>query len=273
MAQMTAAGVGLKTDVSSDAGLAGYAHTDDYYAFGMIEEGNCRVEVDFEVYDCGPHEVVCIRPGQVHRPLSAAANLKGWLLMVDAALMVEAYGRRLDELTADSPVVKPQAAEAEQLTALLKVLAERRTVSDEDARGKSVEQYLALAAVGIVLAAAGAAETRRAVTGRYAGITTRFKELLERPEARGQRPSWFAEQLNISVVYLNEAVKAATGRSVGANLADVLVVRTKRLLLCTNKSVKEIAAEVGLSDSAYLTRVFTRVAGISPSGFRAKYRE
>jgi AraC-like DNA-binding protein len=38
-------------------------------------------------------------------------------------------------------------------------------------------------------------------------------------------------------------------------------------------SIKEIAFELGYDDPAYFTRLFTKLSGMSPTLFRANYRE
>lgn len=49
------------------------------------------------------------------------------------------------------------------------------------------------------------------------------------------------------------------------------IERAQYLLLACRASVKQIAAEVGIPDAAYFTRVFTRICGASPSEYRAAH--
>jgi transcriptional regulator GlxA family with amidase domain len=44
--------------------------------------------------------------------------------------------------------------------------------------------------------------------------------------------------------------------------------RAQDLLLTSRAPVKQVAAEVGLPDAAYFTRVFTRRYGAAPSAYR-----
>ena len=108
---------------------------------------------------------------------------------------------------------------------------------------------------------------------RYADITFRFKSLLSANYQSVKRPSQYASKLNISSVYLNEAVKSTTGISTSDCIRDEIIIQAKRLLFYTKISVKEIAQELGYEDWAYFTRFFTKAAGISPSHFRKQYLE
>jgi AraC-like DNA-binding protein len=46
------------------------------------------------------------------------------------------------------------------------------------------------------------------------------------------------------------------------------VNQAQQLLLDTDKSITEIAMDVGFSDSGYFSRVFRREVGLSPTDYR-----
>jgi AraC-like DNA-binding protein len=86
-------------------------------------------------------------------------------------------------------------------------------------------------------------------------------------------PAQYASLLNISPAYLNEAVKKTTGFAAGYWIRYAVALEAKRLLFYTDKSVKEIACELGYADHAYFTRLFPGMSGIPPTLFRANYRK
>lgn len=98
-------------------------------------------------------------------------------------------------------------------------------------------------------------------------ITLSFRKLLDKYLTQEKSPAAYASMLNISEVYLNEAVKGATGLSVGAYLRSRIVIEAKRMLIYTSKSAKEIAYSLGYNDYAYFSRLFRKHAGMSPSEF------
>jgi AraC family transcriptional activator of pobA len=84
----------------------------------------------------------------------------------------------------------------------------------------------------------------------------------------------YAQSLNISTPYLNECVKNTTGFSVSHHIQERIILEAKRLLYHSNKSVKEIATELGYDDYPYFSRLFSQSYGNdSALAFRNKNRD
>lgn len=105
---------------------------------------------------------------------------------------------------------------------------------------------------------------------RFEVITKSFKSLLEDDFTTIKSPKAYAQCLNVSTPYLNECVKSATGNSVSYHIQQRVILEAKRLLYHSSKSVKEIAGDLGYDDYSYFTRLFVKVTGMTPIGFRNK---
>ena len=77
-----------------------------------------------------------------------------------------------------------------------------------------------------------------------------------------------AEQMNVSVHYLAHLFKSFTGTTPVAFRNELKLTRAKQLLVESELSVSEIAAETGFSTAAYFTEVFTASESIPPSEYR-----
>lgn len=108
-------------------------------------------------------------------------------------------------------------------------------------------------------------------------IVALFQGLLERqfpidsPEQGLQlrTPADFARQLSVHVNHLNRAVRALTGKSTSAHIAERLVAEAKALLQHTSWSTAEIAYGLGFSYPTYFNNFFKKQTGTSPSALRA----
>lgn len=105
---------------------------------------------------------------------------------------------------------------------------------------------------------------------RFDLVAKTFKLALEKNFITAKRPADYAQKLNISVHYLNECVKNTTGLPVSYHIQQRVILEAKRLLFHSNKSVKEIAAELGYEDYAYFSRLFNKATGMTALTFRNK---
>ena len=169
-----------------------------------------------------------------------------------------------------------QLSDISEQKLLLSILA-RRLNCTENTSSKLIVQRLTTVIIGMIVRdVANTTETLSELQGninRYKEIAWEFRDLLESNVRTNRAPSFYAERLNITVAYLNEAINAVWGTSVSRNIQDEIILQAKRKLVYTTASVKEIAQSLGFNDYSYFTRLFTKVAGVSPMLFRRKYHE
>jgi AraC-like DNA-binding protein len=72
--------------------------------------------------------------------------------------------------------------------------------------------------------------------------------------------------------YVTTAVKQATGRTVGAWIAEGRLAEARRRLLATDEYVEVIAERVGYADPSHFMRLFRRHHGVTPAAYRAQHR-
>lgn len=77
-----------------------------------------------------------------------------------------------------------------------------------------------------------------------------------------------AEAVGVSEDYLSRVFNRELNISPWDYLNRYRVLQSKQLLLNTGESIGSIARQVGFKDQAYFSRVFHKVTGISPQGFR-----
>lgn len=78
----------------------------------------------------------------------------------------------------------------------------------------------------------------------------------------------YAEENNIAYSYFRRMFKMYTGLPPAQYHLDLKIIRSKELLLSTDKIIKEICSEVGFESQYYFSRLFRNKTGISPSRFR-----
>ena len=99
-------------------------------------------------------------------------------------------------------------------------------------------------------------------------IVQRLKEFIETKFKALHSPKEYADLLNISPNALSKVVKTACNKTPSALIAERIIIEAKRELYLTDKSVEEIASELGYEDTFYFSRFFKKHTNISPSIYR-----
>lgn len=101
-------------------------------------------------------------------------------------------------------------------------------------------------------------------------ITNNFKELLFSTIKTKHLVTDYASLLHISPNHLNKSVKAITGKSPAKWIGEALVLEAKVLLYQTDLTINGIAAEIGIYDQSYFSRLFKKYEGLTPLEFRKR---
>lgn len=79
---------------------------------------------------------------------------------------------------------------------------------------------------------------------------------------------YFADELHLSANYFGDLIKKETGKTAQEHIQLKIIGKAKDLLCGTNKSVSEIAYELGFKYPHHLSRMFKKNVGRSPNEFR-----
>lgn len=243
------------------------AHRDDYHCFFIQEEGTTSIEIDFQKYCITGPAIAYIHPNQVHRMLAAQDINVNVLIISNENLHIE-WLNILQEIAPVAPLkLAPQdlILFKETVTLCLKFWDGK-----PEQLFKSILRDSCNALVGLITAQYLGQAKPKTKLNRSEVITSIFRTLLEQDFIQSKSPAAYAEKLNISPVYLNECLKKATGYPVSYHIQQRIILEAKRLLYHSNRSVKEISAELGYDDYPYFSRLFTKVVGMSALSFRSK---
>lgn len=109
------------------------------------------------------------------------------------------------------------------------------------------------------------------------GILVRFEEHLDtyfqegHPQSEGlPTVKYFADRMNLSPNYFGDLVKKETGRTAQEYIQGRLIEMAKQEILGSSRSVSEIAYRLGFQYPQHFTRIFKKLVGCTPTGYRER---
>lgn len=81
--------------------------------------------------------------------------------------------------------------------------------------------------------------------------------------------TWCAEQLHLSTNYFGDLIKKETGNTALDHIQSKVIDTAKSMIFDSDKSISEIAFNLGFKYPAHFTRLFKLKTGITPNEFRS----
>lgn len=246
---------------------AGESHRDEGFTFHILEKGKVVIEIDFQTYQVSAPSVVFLHPDQVHR-MREIDNIVVCSISIDSESLNPIYLKILEEIT---PTV-PMKLDTEAFS----VITTHFSLSlDLYLKNRSKLYHTLIkdscnTLVGLLLSGFINQEKKEDFFSRFDIVTKSFRKLLEENYNNLKRPGEYASLLNISTPYLNECIKNATGYTASQIIQERIILEAKRMLYHTQKSVKEIAFDLGYPDYPYFSRMFSKATGFTPTAFKGK---
>lgn len=247
------------------SGAIDFPHRDDHYMFILQFAGVSSWTIDFKEWQLQEHGLCFIAPGQVHHYIDNE-QADGWLIYIDSQLIPSEYTLLLDSSMHHHQVVPiasdhPVFVLTETLHACIDVY--------NNAFHQSILHSYASALTGMFSASFKCPKQRNLLPRSHKRqIVIDFKKLIKQQFKREKQVKYYAEQLSITPLYLNEVTKEVTGFVASYWIHKETLLEAQRLLSYTDLDVKEIAFALGYEDHAYFSRFFKKNTGNSPGVFR-----
>ena len=242
-------------------------------------------EPDNIVYGCSKYEVdkgtlIAIAPGQVGgaEDTGYPVQRKEWALLFHPDLLRgTTLGTKMKEYTFFSYEVNEalhmQAAERETIVSCLQSIR-----SELDYPADRYSQSIIVDYIEVLLNHCMRFYGRQFTMDKVGNkaLLMRFDQLLTDYFSSGKQyehgiPSVqvISEKLAMSANYFGDFVKRATGNTPSEHIRRFVIGRAKELLTDKNKTVSEVAYELGFNYAHHLSRLFKKETGMSPKEYVA----
>jgi AraC-like DNA-binding protein len=256
-------------------GIADMPHRHNYYTVIWSYEATGKHIIDFKEYTIEPQHIFFVSPGQVHQVITDP-NPTGIVLLFNLEFLQknsikEDFISNL-KLFRDSTETPPMPINGQLQKQLANFVNGMMGSfhSENEMRFETIGAYLKLFLIecnGYCSLFPDFYNTQNIEVGR--SILQRFKTSVENHYKSWHQVKDYAEQLNVTPGYLNEVIKSSVDVSAKDYIQNRLILETKRMVIFTDKSIKEIGFDLGFDDPSHFSKFFKSFANISLQEFKA----
>lgn len=247
----------------------------NYYSIIWIMNGSGSALVDTERYEYNDNQIFCCSP---YQPFMFDAKTKTKGLVINFHPNFFCIHKHHTEVACDGvlfnnvyqfPFLQIEPTEAESLAWIVAEM-EKDIQKNSLATNEAILSYLKLFLINCsrikkslypaVEIDTEAQQEKFVVQKLKDYIETNFKSL--------HAPKDYADLLHITPNALSKIVKETYNKTLSDLISERIIIEAKRELYLTNKSVEEIASELGYDDQFYFSRFFKKHTDISPSIYR-----
>lgn len=246
-------------------------HRHNYYQVIIVFKGGGQHEIDFKSYKMQSCSLHFIAPDLVHVVNRLPASDGCSMSFSDDYLLGPGNSSfQAKELpffrAANFPVLNLTAAEFKAFGLLLKEMEEELALANR------LKDVVLRPLLQIFLARAQRIYERQSEGGVINlpknKFVSEFETLVESNFLKHLRAGDYAKQLNVSPNHLNDLCKQYFSKTTEQVIHNRLMLEIKRLLVYSDKTVKEICYELNFEDPAYFNRFFKKHTDTTPAEYR-----
>jgi AraC family transcriptional activator of pobA len=255
----------------------------DFYSIALKRNFNAKIRYGQQAYDFDEGIMFFMSPGQVFRievEKGMSSSHSGWMLLIHPDFL---WNTSLYKIIKKCEFFDYSVHEAlflsekeENTVATIMQNIQREYHSNIDRFSHNVM----LAQLELLLTYSDRYYNRQFLTRKISNhsILNKLDDILSAYFEDGSMTKYglptvqyVAETLNMSPSYLTGLLKVLTGQSTQQHIHDKLIERAKEKLSLTERSVSEIAYELGFEHPQSFSKLFRSKTKLSPMEFRASF--
>lgn len=268
-------------DLSKAKPMRHVRHTFGFYTIYLKEVKCGDMIYGRQMYDYQEGTVVCLAPGQVIgiKDNGETFQPKGWALCFHPDLIRgTSLGSHIKEYTYFSYEVNEALHLSQKEREIFIDCLHKIDLELEHAIDRMSRRLIATN-IELLLDYCLRFYERQFITREHANhdTLTRFERLLETYFESGKAQTaglptvrWCASELCLSPNYFGDLIKKETGRTAKEHIQLKLIGIAKEMVLHPEKSIAEVAYELGFQYPQHFTRLFKKMVGVTPNRFREK---
>ncbi len=248
-------------------------HRHNYFMILLNEKNFGSQLIDFKECIIEPFSVTCLHYGQIHQWLDYS-KIDGYILVFEDDFFALRYQNyQLSEFSFltyrhQQPYEKVSEEKFLQWKTIVLWMLQESANNHKDFE-KSLRSLLNLLLID--LNRLFEPNSLNSELKQSLQLIHHFEELIDKYYKEKHFVKDYASMMYVRPNYLNAVCNAVSSISAGDLIRNRILLEAKRLLIHEQKTVAEIAYELGFEDNSYFGRFFKKYENITPDGFKKKY--
>jgi len=245
----------------------------DHYKIYWIEDGSGIYQIDFKEFKIEGSGIFCLSPGQVFSISSEQVKSAYQIEFDKDFYCVETHGKEiacnglLFNNVHRATVISVEENEKPIFQSFIyQMIAELKNRGS--AHQELLESYLRLFLIHTLRLTDAQESDHATVTHQQDRLAQDFIALVEKHFKSEHSVAGYAERLFVSPKSLSKRLNALSYPTPLQVIKNRLILEAKRQLKFSQKTIKEIAHELGFDDPSYFSRFFSKNTGASPATYR-----
>lgn len=258
-----------------DNGFFDHIQRNNYFSLIWVKEGSGKLKADFAEYDFEANTLFAFSPYQPYmfltdRPIQGVAIYfhPEFFCIYKHHKEVSCNGVLYNNIY-QPPFIQVDASSASSLSMLCEQIK-------TEMQNPDLAQYeLLVSYLKIFLITAARLKTQqqpgeaeKIKDHKEPFILQKLKDAIEENFKAKHSPAEYAEMLYITPKALAKITKSHFNKTLSSLINDRIIIEAKRELYLTDKTIKQIAYELGYEDEYYFSRFFKVNADVSPQMYR-----
>ncbi len=247
----------------------------NYYSLIWVKKGAGKLKADFNEYDFNPGTLFAFAPYQPFM-ISATTPMEGAAIYFHPEFFcILKHHKEVSSngILYNNVYQPPFVTVEESSAATFEMVFEQIKNEMQNPALAQHELLVSYLKIFLISAARLKAAQQQSVGDKVKNIKEPFilqklKNAIEENFKTKHSPSEYAEMLYISTKALAKITKSHFNKTLSNLINERIIIEAKRELYLTNKTVKEIAYELGYDDEYYFSRFFKVNAEVSPQIYR-----
>ena len=236
-----------------------------FFGYNMLihlTKGYFTQRIDSTIFKVEAPAVLLCNYGYISAIESVDKSAEGYCVLIKEHAMTSIFREtQILNIFTISPLLNLDAQNSTALNSLLDLLySEIHSDQPYKELYESIFKTIALKVIKL-------SDSTRSIERRQE-IAIAFKQLVHLHFNKHKTVDFYADQLKVSINYLNRCVSSVYQKSSKQLILEVAIIHSQLLLLETNKSIATIAYELDFVDPSYFARLFKKHVGITPSEYR-----